>query len=143
MNSLSCPTDNRKVNEKVTRWNAFFTFSAIALGLYYSNILILFFMSLDFFLRIINEGKMSPISAINKFLQKSLRIKPEMINAAPKIFAAKIGLVLTTLILISLVFQLLIPAYIIGGIIIIFALLESFFGFCIACKVYPILYRNL
>ena len=142
-NTLVCPVDNRRINEKVARINASLTLFIVFIGLYYQTFYLVLFVAIDFFLRIIFDGKYSPLSNINKLVLEKFKIKPTMINAAPKIFAAKMGLGMTIVASTLLFFELNIAAYIIGGLIVLFAFLESVFGFCIACKVYPILYRNL
>ncbi len=99
---------------------------------------ILFVIISDFILRIIKEGKLNPINKMNSFITRILVKKVQLINAGPKIFAARLGLSLSILaLLLSFIsFETgLIPLSILG----FFSFLEFVFGFCVACKLYPYL----
>jgi hypothetical protein len=66
-----------------------------------------------------------------------------MINAGPKIFAARIGLIFSALIVLTYLLNAKILAFIIAGILGLFSFLEAFFGLCVACEIYPYIYRFL
>jgi hypothetical protein len=60
-----------------------------------------------------------------------------MINAGPKIFAARVGLILSASGAIALLMGNLPLAMIFAGVLSFFAFLESAFNYCVACKLYP------
>ena len=59
------------------------------------------------------------------------------INAGPKVFAARIGLILATTIIVFLIFSNAVGAMIFAGILGFFSFMEAVFNFCVACKIYP------
>lgn len=132
-----CPINERKVNEKVVRSNAFLTLGLLLIFVLRPEILLLIIIAVDFLLRVLFEGKYSFLSKISKFVTRSLEMKANYINAGPKVFAAKIGLILTLASGLLLMLGIVKIALIIAGLIIFFAFLEGAFGICIACKLYP------
>src|SRR5690606_26217525 len=94
-----------------------------------------------FALRSGSLSRYSAFSFLSRNIVKSLHIKPDMINAGPKIFAARIGLVFNFAIIISFLFGLSNLVYVVTGIFAICAFLESVLGICIACQIYPFVYK--
>jgi len=119
-----CPISEKKVNERVARVNATFTVLLITGFLITQNIFFVAFLAIDFFLRTADRAKYSLVAISSKNIIKYLQVKELMINAGPKIFAARIGLILSGLIIISHILNVKIPALVIAGI-----LAMAFMGF--------------
>lgn len=132
-----CPISDRKVNEKVTRMNAFFTFSFAILFLITGNYWFLSLLTFDYALRLLVEGKLNPFILINTFILNKMNSKKILINAGPKIFAARIGLSLTVLSVIFYFSGLNVASMVTMGILATFSFLEFAFNLCVACKLYP------
>jgi len=64
-----------------------------------------------------------------------------MVNAGPKIFAAKIGFIFCCMIAIFYLFNFQKISLIIGSIFVFFAALEAIIRFCMACRIYPFIYK--
>ena len=77
---------------------AFFTLSLMVAGLFSSLKWVALFLCLDFFVRGFTDWPVSPLRALAKSIVKTLHLPPKMINAGPKIFAARIGCIFTALI---------------------------------------------
>jgi hypothetical protein len=138
-----CPISEKKVNERVARVNATFTVLLIAGFLITQNIVFIAFLAIDFFIRTADLAKYSLVAMSSKNIVKYLQVKELMINAGPKIFAARIGLILCSLIIISYMLNVKIPALVIAGILGLFSFLEAALGLCVACEIYPFVYRLL
>jgi len=132
-----CPISLRKTNENLSRLNASFTVLMSTLFLFTESPVFILVILMDFMLRNILEGKLNPVSRINQYIIEVIHISSHMINAGPKIFAARVGLILSFL---STVFFLLANTFMssmIIAILLLFAFLESALNYCIACKLYP------
>lgn len=136
-----CPISEKKINERVARFNATFTFLLLVLYIVTSNVLIISFLLVDFFLRAADFSTYSPIAMVSKYIVKVFDLKTKPVNAGPKIFAARIGVVFNITVLLtalsglntlSLTFTLIFGAC---------AFLEAAFGFCVACQIYPFVYK--
>jgi len=138
-----CPISEKKVNERVARINAAFTVLLIAGFLLTQNIFIVSFLAIDFFLRNAYLAKYSLVAISSKNIVKYLPVKELLINAGPKIFAARIGLVFSSLILISYILNAKLLAFILAGMLGLFSFLEAALGLCVACEIYPYVYRFL
>ncbi len=142
MNSNAiCPISNQKIDENVARLNGAFVVLFLALFLVTQNILIVFALLIDFILRSVELSKYSPLANASKYIVNILNIKKQVINAGPKIFAARIGVVFNLAIVFTSYLNFDILTISIVGIFAFCAFLESAFGFCVACKLYPFVYK--
>lgn len=97
---------------------------------------------MDFLIRGFVDSKYSPICTMNKWIARKLNFSKKMTNSGPKIFAAQIGLVLSAVSLIAFAFNCGTICLVIAGILGFFSFLESAFGYCVACKLYPLIRRK-
>jgi len=138
-----CPISENTINERVARMNAIFGVFLLLGFAFTQSIFFVIFLSFDFLLRSTEYSKFSLIGVSSKNIMSYLDVKPKSINAGPKIFAARIGFVLTALIILSFLLSLNGLALILVAILGIFSFLEGALGFCVACQIYPYLYRYL
>jgi len=128
-----------RINENKVRLNALWVFILVTVSLFYAGLPIAVFLAVDFFLRGFNFGKYSPLAKLSDITIKQLHLASKPIFQAPKRFAARIGFILSVLIVAALVVQLNIVALGLGIIFSAFAFLESFLGFCAGCYMYSFL----
>jgi hypothetical protein len=136
-----CPMSDKRVNKWVARVNAALTFLLLLLFFYTQNMFIMLFLALDFLLRGNDYAQYSPLAIASRQILKVLPLKPQSINAGPKFFAARIGYYFSFMIFIFWAFHWNITALVVAGIFALFAFLEAAFGFCMACYVYPFVYK--
>ncbi|MHB9056300.1 MAG: DUF4395 domain-containing protein [Paludibacteraceae bacterium] len=141
MKTAICPISDKRINENVARGNAFLTVGFIIAYLLTVNPFFIIFLLLDFFLRSVELSKYSPLAFLSGKINYLLNLHPKIINAGPKIFAARIGVVFSSLILISFLAGWQTTALILSVAFGICAFLEAVFAFCIACEIYPFVYR--
>jgi len=94
------------------------------------------FLTIDFFLRGFNFGKFSLLNFLSDKEVQLFGIKVKPIDQAPKRFAAKIGFIFSFAILASTAFSYFTTGISLAVILLVFAFLESFLGFCAGCYVY-------
>ena len=138
-----CPVSDKKVNERVARINGAFTVMLVIVFGFIYSIYPVIFLVIDFLLRATNYSKYSIIGISSKGIVRYLALQDNFINAGPKIFAARIGLVFSVLISIAVAFDAYLPALALAGILGLFSFLEAAFGICVACQIYPFVYRLL
>jgi hypothetical protein len=90
-----------------------------------------------------NLSRYSPIGFSSRNIIHLLSLEELLINAGPKIFAARIGLVFSVIILLATLIGLITTALVFATILGIFSFLEAAFGICVACKLYPYVYKVL
>jgi hypothetical protein len=139
--NLLCPISVRRIDNHVARWNAVFTLMFLSVFVISGNILPVVFLLLDFILRSGRFSRMSPIAFISKTTLRVLEIQPNVINAGPKIFAVRIGIIFNVLIILFWFIQLYSMAFFFTGIFGLCAFLESVFDYCVACRIYPFVFR--
>lgn len=136
-----CPISDKKINERVARLNATFTLVFLFFYLLSNNVLFVAFLLFDFFLRSAELSAYSPFAIASNYLVKVLRIAPKPLNAGPKIFAARIGVVFNVGILIATIFGFSTLALTLTALFGVCAFLEAAFGYCVACQIYPLVYK--
>jgi len=139
MNNLVCPISDQRVNEQVTRLNAMFTIGIIVLAFVMNSVSLFVFLMADFFIRAFTEINFSPLNYASYHLSNALNFPVRMIDKAPKIFAARLGFMMTTLIAGLFVFGLKILSIVVASIMIVFASLEFLFAICVGCMIYTYL----
>lgn len=139
--TVFCPISFHKIDENIARLNGLFTTLIVIISGLTGSILPLIFLIIDFFARSIPKPAYSILAIFSKWVSKTLKFKKLPINAGPKIFAARIGLlfsVLSALFMISGLETAALATFIVFGIC---TFLEAAFGFCVACKIYPFVYK--
>ncbi len=136
-----CPISDKKINESVARLNATFTVVFLIFFLLTSNVYIVAFLLVDFFLRSAELSSFSPIAIASKYFVNVLKIKAKPVNAGPKIFAARIGVVFNIAVLLSAISGLNALTLTFTTVFGVCAFLEASIGFCVACQIYPFVYK--
>jgi hypothetical protein len=139
--SILCPISEKKVNENATRINALIGLTLLSLFAFTHNIFIVVFLALDFFLRAADFSKFSVIAITSRQTVRLFELQGPTINAGPKLFAARIGLLFCLLVLVSQVLDFTVLADLLAGTLGLFSFLEAAFGFCLACEIYPFVYK--
>ena len=137
--NISCPVSHILINEYRVRITAGFVFLASLFWLLAPFWVIPAFLAIDFFLRASRKGQYSPLNILSGWLVRILSITNKPIDQAPKLFAAQLGFVFSSLLLLSVLFSLPTAAVVIATVLALFAFLESAFGFCAGCHVYSLI----
>jgi len=138
-----CPISDKKINERVARTNATLTVLFLISFFLTQNVLLIVFLAIDFLLRASPYSNYSLIAISSKNIVKYFAFNEYFINAGPKILAARIGLVLTSLMIVTYILQINWLSYSLAGILGLFSALEGVFGICVACEIYPYLFRYI
>lgn len=141
LTTITCPVSSQKVNENVVRLVAFEVVTLTLLSLLLQSYFIAAFLTLDFALRAFRSGNGSLLKYIGKHLNRVNGNRSTPVNAAPKKFAASIGVVFSGTITVLLILKLSVPAIVVGTLLITAALLEGIFAFCVGCVIYSLLIR--
>lgn len=136
MKNIICPISTEKVNENVVRITAFWVVMLTALFIAVPNPIIPLFLAFDFYIRAFTKSNYSPLSWMSAGIARSLHLTPVLIDRAPKIFAARIGLLFSILMLALFIGGFPVVAIITGSILVLFAFLECGLNFCAGCWVY-------
>jgi len=135
-NNLICPVSTERVDENRVRVTALGVI--LLMGGYFAtgNALFPALAALDFYLRAFTKIPYSPIGWMAKQFVKWMGTQPVWIDKAPKIFAARIGLVLTVITTAAAMLGWSLTAYLTGCTLVLFAFLECGLNFCAGCWIY-------
>ena len=135
-----CPISTDRIDERVARIVG--AIVAITVGLYlrFPHWAWLLILTLDFLARSVRR-KWSPYARL-ACLPVALMGPSTPVDAAPKQFAAKIGLLMSAAALLLHASGLILWAKGVMTIMLLCALPEALFGYCVGCKFYS-LYRRL
>ncbi len=133
---ITCPVSAERVDNNVTRIIAAIVLLLAIVGIVLQNYFVFIFLSYDFLTRTFFKGNGSLLKLIGQQIVKFIKLNPKPINAAPRKFAAGLGLIFCVTIAVLIFLQLIVPSYIVGGTLALCAFMESVLGFCLGCYVY-------
>ena len=133
---LICPVSTERVDENQVRVTALGV--VIIMGAHFVTGSALFpaLLALDFFIRAFTRLTYSPLSYLAHLFVRLMGTKAVFIDKAPKVFAARIGFILTSVVALGALLHLPLLAYISGSVLVLFAFLECGLNFCMGCWVY-------
>lgn len=136
MNTVFCPVSDEKVNEKIVRFTAFLTFIISLIFIVYPSFFLVLFLAFDFYVRGFGINRISILALTGQGLQNYIPFRSKTIDKAPKIFAARLGFVLSLTAMIFSFFEFNIAAQTTISVLAFFAFLEWGMGFCMGCYIY-------
>jgi hypothetical protein len=136
MKNIVCPISNEKVNENITRLNALFGILLVIGGFLFNSPLLFIIVTADFFIRAFTRARFSPISYVSHLFSNALHLPEKSTDKAPKIFAARLGFLMTTALSILMLTGQTTAAMIVGGVLVFFASLEFVLALCMGCLIY-------
>ena len=137
---IICPVSGQKADENIARTAAIFTVLITAAALLLNSYVIMLLLAVDFAIRAFSSGSASPLKMLATLTAGTLNIRNrKIIDAAPKKFAALLGMTFSLLAGLFLIAQLPVTAAVIASMLIFCAFLEGVFGYCLGCVVYTII----
>ena len=136
MKNIVCPVSDKRIDENIPRITAGFVISLLLLYVLSKEILIPAFLVLEFLLRSCKNEKYSLLAVTSKKVNEKFFGKGKLINMAPKIFAARLGLILLSAIVLFHLTGLTFTATTLSIALIILASLECVFNTCVGCYVF-------
>ena len=103
---------------------------------------ILLILAADFLIRGFLKPSYSLYGAVSKTIAGMFNLKPVLVNAGPKIFAARIGFLFCCAVAVFYWMDFQTLSLALGSIFMLFAALEAIFRFCVACKLYPFICKT-
>ena len=137
--SQTCPLTFRLIDGTLARLSAVFVFLFTVLFLLTAQNLFLFFVLVDFLMRLYGIKNYSIIHNLAIISKKLFSLKTEMTDAGAKRLAAHFGVFFVFLLLIESFLNLHVTLYITAGIFLLCSGLEILFSYCIGCKIYFII----
>lgn len=137
--SNACPLNFKKVDSNISRFSALIVASSVLTYLFTLNVFILFFLAIDFVLKLFLNPGMSPISIFSEFFKNIFNIKENYVDGGSKRLASFFGLFFILLLSFAHFFNVWEVSLTIATIFLACSLLDVFFDYCIGCKVYFII----
>lgn len=135
MKHLICPISPLRAKRGVVRTTALLIALAVILYAATGNLWIIGFLAGDFFIRGCTSLPHSPLSWLADQLATRMNLSAQRVDKAPKIFAARVGLLFSLMILLLAPLHF-IAALAVAAVLLTCALLEALFEFCVGCVVY-------
>lgn len=136
---LICPVSPEQVDENRVRVTALGVIIVMGAFFVTGNALFPALLFVDFFIRAFTRLSFSPLSWIAHKFVLAMGTNAIMINKAPKVFAARVGLLFTFIITSASLLGFSLLAFIVGSTLVLFAFLECGLNFCTGCWVYTVL----
>jgi hypothetical protein len=138
----SCPISGDTRNERVVRIVAGFVVAVSAVAATQPRLIaatILLALAADFVVRGFGRPRYSPLATLGRGVANLAHLSPKPVDAAPKRFAARIGIVFALSAALLHLLDLPVAALSVTGVLAICAALEAGVGLCVGCRVYSLL----
>jgi len=132
----SCPISTERVDERAARLVGLLVLFIVVLHFLFPSMVWLILLLVDFAARAFYRPA-SPFARLSRCAVERFG-SPRIVDAAPKIFAAKIGLGLTAAALLCWLIGWETGGKLLLLIMGICAFFEAFFGYCVGCKFYTL-----
>jgi Domain of unknown function (DUF4395) len=142
----ACPISRESRNERVVRAVAVLvaavTAAAVAAGPRWAP-WVLLALAADFAVRGFGRPVHSPLATVGRIVVNFLGLPAKPVDAAPKRFAARIGVVFSAGSAALFAAGATTAAVVVAPVLIVCAVLEAAFAFCVGCRVYALLPSRL
>ncbi|SMO60394.1 protein of unknown function [Saccharicrinis carchari] len=136
MKDILCPVSPERFSDNIPRLIGLFVVVLLISYVITHMWFIPAFLLLDFYMRGFGKSKYSLLLKLALTANNQLRLKGELIDKAPKIFAARLGFVFTFLILALHLFGFTLVSNSLAIVLVVFAALECVANFCVGCVVF-------
>ncbi len=134
--TASCPISTRRVDANMVRAISFQVALFSVILLVSQERFFAFLLLFDFAVRTLRLSKFSPFYQIADFVLTGWGIAPKLCDESPKRFALFLGLFISLVLAVVYTAGFTTVATFIAVVLLICALLETAFDFCIGCKIY-------
>ena len=134
--SPSCPISIRRVDSNMVRIISFQVALFTMILLLTQESIFALILLFDFTIRAFRQPKYSPFAIVAEFVLKGWGVAPKLCDESPKRFALYLGLIASLFLVCFYLAGFTTLATSIAVILLICALLETLFDFCIGCKIY-------
>jgi len=135
----SCPISLRRIDTNMVRLISLQVLITASFLLVTEQILFSLILLFDFVVRAFHLKKISPFMLISRIIINTFHLQPEFCDEAPKRFALYLGLAIIGFFTLLLYFGFSNSAMLMISILMLCALLELLFDYCIGCKIYQYL----
>ncbi|WP_430932847.1 DUF4395 domain-containing protein [Saccharicrinis sp. 156] len=136
MKNIVCPLSTERIDENIPRVIGFFVVILSILYVISGLWVIPTLLVVDFYVRAFGNGKYSLLAGIARVVNTSYLNNGRKTDKAPKVFAARLGLVFTVLILVLNLAGFQMVSNSLAILLIVFATLECVANFCVGCIVF-------
>lgn len=136
MKNLICPVSAKRVDSFVSRLTIFLNVILLALFLVTQQPVYACMVALDYSFRATGNGELSPLCLIAGWLARLLNFPSKMVQAAPKIFASRLGWICAVVASVLSMLGYATPATAVAGLLAGLAFMDAVFNVCMGCLIY-------
>ena len=131
-----CPLNFEQVDDTQSRIAALIVASLVGVYLYSGNVFILYFLAVDFVVKLFVFRGVSFVGSFALGIKKMLHLPNKMVDGGAKRLAGLFGLLFVMLLIGGFYLGNSILTLGVAAIFLTCSLLDVFFGFCVACHIY-------
>lgn len=136
-----CPISTERVDNHAARVSGGVVVLVMTIALLFDLSWLPLLLAVDFVVKAVGKPCYSPTCLGARWALARLRVKPALTDAAPKVFAARMGVVMSVLTSALMVAGTDVAARVFGLMLLGCAFLEGAFGYCLGCQIYTLLVR--
>ncbi len=133
MTEQACPVNYKQINAYLIKFYSTIVAAILMMYLFAGWKWPVYFLAVDFFIRITAGIRYSPLCIFLNTMMKYLNIKPREVDASTKVFAARVGFMFSLLLGLSVFLHWHLVSLITGTVFLLAVLAEVMLDFCVAC----------
>ena len=137
--SYSCPLNFVQVDSNASRLSSLMVATLVIIYLLTSIEYILYFLIIDFSLKLFVKREYSLITIVSHALRKFLKMQEKFTDGGAKRLAGIFGLIFVSMLLITHFLNLEMLTLVVAGIFLSCSLLDVFINYCLGCQIYYII----
>ncbi|MFT5662131.1 MAG: hypothetical protein ACI9TV_002779 [Sulfurimonas sp.] len=134
--SYSCPLNFVQVDSNASRLSSLLVAALVIIYLLTSIEYILYFLILDFSLKLFVNREYSLVTSVSHTLRKYFKMQEKFTDGGAKKLAGIFGLIFVSLLVIMYFLQLPTFTYVVAIIFLSCSLLDVFINYCLGCQIY-------
>lgn len=135
----SCPINFQTFDNTLSRISSLTIALLVAFYLYSGFVVVIFFVMIDLLLRVFVDKRFSPVYYLSLSVKRLFGLKSVMKDSASKRLATYFGLLFSSLLIGFHFLHFQEALYATAAVYILCLLLDSFFDFCLGCKIYYVI----
>jgi hypothetical protein len=136
LDNIVCPVSNKKIDGNINRLAVFIDVLLLVGYLLTGSPYFVAFIVLDYATKAFDKAEYSPLNWIASRIAKIINLPTKMVDQAPKLFAVRVGFIISLIVLISYLIDLQTVSIIAAFVLLTFTTMDSVLNICVGCLMY-------
>ena len=136
LDNIVCPISNKKIDGNINRLAVFIDVLLLVGYLFTGSPYFVAIIVFDYSIKAFDLAKYSPLNWIATKIAKIINLPTKLVDQAPKLFAVRVGLLTSLIVMILYLIGLQTVSIIFSVVLLTFTTMDSVLNICVGCLIY-------